>query len=383
MVLITDNLLYDALALLATLVVAFILYAKWTYSYFTRKGLYQDQPTIPIGNALKVFKGEQIFGELWRDLYNTLKSKNLRHGGGYFMINKFYVPVDLDIVKSILVNDFQNFIDHGMYINEKDDPVSANLFGIAGPKWKSMRTKLTPTFTSGKMKMMFDTLVKYSGTLDSILNDFAEKEALEIKDVLQKFTIDIIVSVAFGIESDSMKNPQSDFTKYAQMIFKMDLKEFIRNLAVFSLPHSLLHALKVIVWNKKSTDFFINVIKKNMKYREKNNIIRNDFFHLLLQLKNRGQISDDKKITSDKEGAFEGLTFNELAAQAFVFFIAGYETSSTAMTFTILELAQRPDLQIKMRDEINSVLKKHDNKLTFDGLKEMTYMEQVLRGNTD
>ncbi|KAJ8944235.1 hypothetical protein NQ314_009512 [Rhamnusium bicolor] len=75
------------------------------------------------------------------------------------------------------------------------------------------------------------------------------------------------------------------------------------------------------------------------------------------------------------------LTIEEIAAQSFVFFIAGFETSSTTMTFALYELATHQDLQEKVRNEIKTVLAKHDNQITYDSLSELKYMKQVIDGN--
>jgi cytochrome P450 family 6 len=74
------------------------------------------------------------------------------------------------------------------------------------------------------------------------------------------------------------------------------------------------------------------------------------------------------------------LSMNELAAQAFVFFIAGFETSSTTMTFCMYELSLHQDIQERLRDEIDVVLKKHDGKITYEAIQEMEYLDKVVSG---
>jgi cytochrome P450 family 6 len=71
---------------------------------------------------------------------------------------------------------------------------------------------------------------------------------------------------------------------------------------------------------------------------------------------------------------------NSLAAQAFVFFLGGFETSSTTMTFCMYELCLHEDIQDRLREEIDVVLKKHDGKLTYEAILEMEYLDKVVSG---
>lgn len=71
---------------------------------------------------------------------------------------------------------------------------------------------------------------------------------------------------------------------------------------------------------------------------------------------------------------------NEIAAQAFIFYLAGFETSSTTSCFFMYDMTVNQDVQAKVRDEINEVLKKHGDKITYDAITEMTYLDKALNG---
>jgi cytochrome P450 family 6 len=82
------------------------------------------------------------------------------------------------------------------------------------------------------------------------------------------------------------------------------------------------------------------------------------------------------------QGLFFLIVFNEddVVAQAVTFFGDGFETSSTALSFSLYALATNPDVQERLREEVESVLKRHGGELTFDSVQEMTYLDMVFAG---
>ncbi|XP_024871382.1 cytochrome P450 3A19-like, partial [Temnothorax curvispinosus] len=114
---------------------------------------------------------------------------------------------------------------------------------------------------------------------------------------------------------------------------------------------------------KKADNFFRTIIADIMEQRRREETRRNDFLQLMADLeRTEGDKFDLEMITS----------------HALSFFIDGYETSSTVLSFIGFNLATHPEVQEKLRDEVVSVLNKYDGVITYDALKDMTYMDQVL-----
>nr|WCC58088.1 cytochrome P450 [Pharsalia antennata] len=364
----TDSLLYDSIGIITALLALVIAYYKWTYSYWKQNGFEGPPPTIPFGNIGDLILGRKHMGEIWKDVYFYAKDRGLRYSIVFFFWKPSIVIVDLELIKRVIQTDFPHFWGHGSFINEEADPLSANVFNLEGPKWKSVRTKLTPTFTSGKMKMMFQTVVDCAIPLKEIFDDYCkENKEIELKEYLARFTTDVIGSCAFGLDCNSLKNPDSIFRKYGLQAVQINLRQTLKNMTQVVLPDKVLRFIKFSPNDPQVVRFFNGIVKDTVDYREKNNVTRKDFMDLLIQLKNKASGDDD-----------EPLTMNEIAAQSLIFFVAGFETSSTTMHCAVYELAINPDIQDRLREEIIEVLEKHDNVLTYDAVAEMKYLDRTV-----
>jgi len=60
--------------------------------------------------------------------------------------------------------------------------------------------------------------------------------------------------------------------------------------------------------------------------------------------------------------------------------LAGFETSSTTLSFCLYELAVNPAIQTKLREEIDATLEKFGGQITYDAVQGMKYMGQVIDG---
>jgi cytochrome P450 family 6 len=74
------------------------------------------------------------------------------------------------------------------------------------------------------------------------------------------------------------------------------------------------------------------------------------------------------------------LTDDDITAQAVVFFVAGFETSSTTLSYAMMEMARLPSVQQKARENIKEILARHDGTMSYQALQEMHYLDWIIDG---
>jgi hypothetical protein len=139
---------------LSAIFIAFYLYFTRNFKFWHKLGIPYVKPTPFVGNFKECAFQRVNIGKHLKHIYEEHSDKP------YVGIFSFDKPIllirDLELVKNILVKDFQYFIDRVVSIDEKVDPLSSrSLFVIKGQRWRHLRTNLTPVFSSGKIKMMF------------------------------------------------------------------------------------------------------------------------------------------------------------------------------------------------------------------------------------
>lgn len=361
------------LTLIIGVVTVSYFYLRRKFNYWQDRGIPCLEPSLLLGNLDGV--GQKIHNTInLQIVYENFKVGN-KVCGFYLLQSPRLVILDLDLIKNIMIKDFNNFVDRGVYNNAEVDPLSGHLFAIEGDKWRNLRNKLSSTFTSGKMKMMYPIIQSYSQNLIDLVEELSgnDRNGFDIKNVCTRFTADVIGSCGFGLECNALKDENSEMLKMGEFF---DIRDpWVRfNFFFVNIFPNFAKRFNMKITPKFITDFFMPMIQQTYDYRLNNDVKRNDFMSLLIQIMKNGKLNDDEGISTG------GMTFNELAAQAFLFFVAGFETSSTTMTFALYELAYRKEIQEKLRREVIEVEKRHNGEISYEAIAEMTYLDQVVNG---
>lgn len=129
-------------------------------------------------------------------------------------------------------------------------------------------------------------------------------------------------------------------------------------------------------------DYMINIVKRNIELREKNNIARKDFIQFLIQLRNTGKINADDSLwdVETSSDSLKSMSIEQCAAQVFIFYFAGFDTSASTIAYCLYEFAKNPKIMKQIQQEITDTLGKYDGELTYECIQEMSYMELCILG---
>lgn len=145
--------------------------------------------------------------------------------------------------------------------------------------------KLSPVFTSGKLKDMFPLILDCAKNLE----EFVEKvrnsgEPVDCRDMAAKFTTDVIGSCAFGVCMNSLSPEGSEFRRMGEQLGKFTFKRLAKDFTRLYMPF-LFDIIGGYLQSHEVNNFFINLILDSIKYRQENNVYRPDFVNTLKELK--------------------------------------------------------------------------------------------------
>jgi cytochrome P450 family 9 len=275
------------------------------------------------------------------------------------------------------IKDFDHFVNHERSFDERVDRLTGKmLFTLQDEKWKQMRSTLSPLFTSSKMKMMF-------GMLSKSATEFIEhhektlkrdgKLIVDCKDIYSRFTVDGISTTALGFEGDCVKNEKSELFDFTMRMMKPKPFDTLKIL-IFMFFRWLYYLLKLQLTTKEVYDFFYNAIVKVMKEREEKGIFRSDLIQLLIQAQ-KGQLNAECDVNEKEQANFSAnieyevnaknkkgfkWTDEELMAQGFIFFGAGFDTTRSLLEIASYLLAKNKDIQEELIAEIDDVISELD-----------------------
>ncbi|KAF4519368.1 hypothetical protein B566_EDAN011374 [Ephemera danica] len=392
----TMDVWWITLGLLVFLLCLLYTWSTSTHDYWAKRNVPFLDPVPFFGNMAPSLFRRVNFSDHFKNIYNQLKPHKI--GGFYEFRNPVFMPIDPEVIREITVKNFDHFHDRRVIAGQLTDPLFArSLPSLKGAEWREMRNRLSPAFTTSKLRAMFPLIERCGKQFAHffVSRPDAHTEPIEFKGAFTRFTNDVIATVAFGHECKAIANTEDAFYKKA-----VDMTTFkgIRMLIIFGymLFPKVMTLLRISFIPKSVTAFFENLIQGALDHRRKTGETRPDMLQLLMAAQKGGieRAHDDeqdvgtvgedehaadfhKQHLTEKQGDKNLITEEDIAAQAFIFFFAGFETVATMMSFLVHELAVNPDIQEKLRAEVDDTFAANNGKLTYESIQKMQYMDMV------
>ncbi|XP_065088223.1 cytochrome P450 9e2-like [Ochlerotatus camptorhynchus] len=375
-------------------IVTYLVY-RWsvaTYDFFEKRKIPFVKPYPLFGGLWPVFTGKvhPVDGAvLGYDMFPDNRFS------GFFTFRKpGYLIHDPALVKQITIKDFDHFTDHMNTISVDVDPVFGRaLFFMEGQRWRHGRSGLSPAFTGSKIRNMFTLLSNnVEGAMGRLTEDAGQgKMEVEVRDLFQKLGNDIITSISFGVEIDSVHNPNNEFFKKGKKLAATGGFQGFKFFLSIVVPNSVFKFFGIRFLPKEAADFYVDVVSKTIKQREEHNIVRPDFIHLLVQAR-KNELKEEKgdenlnsagftTVEEHMKASTENSQYSDLdiTAVAASFFFGGIETTTTLLCFAIYEVALKKAIQLKLQAEIDTVREElGGNPLTYEVLQKMKYLDMVV-----
>uniref|UniRef100_A0A8B9GV11 unspecific monooxygenase n=1 Tax=Astyanax mexicanus TaxID=7994 RepID=A0A8B9GV11_ASTMX len=301
-------------ALLVLFFSLLVLYGYWPHGFFQRIGVPGPKPLPFIGTMLEYKQGFQNFdlecfkkyGKVW---------------GIYDARQPVLCIMDREILKTILIKEC-----YSLFTNRRNFRLNGPLYDavsiIEDDDWKRIRSVLSPSFTSGRLKEMFGIMKTHSHTLVQNLGKTSKRgEAADIKEIFGAYSMDVVTSTAFSVDIDSLNNPDDPFVTNIKKMLKFDF----------------LNPLFVAVGNTSLL------------------ILPMDFLQLMI---------DSQK--SEK-----------ILSQSMIFIFAGYETTSSTLSFFFYNIATNPETMKKLQQEIDQTIP-NESLIQYDAVMNMDYLDAAL-----
>uniref|UniRef100_A0A8C3LHJ5 Uncharacterized protein n=1 Tax=Chrysolophus pictus TaxID=9089 RepID=A0A8C3LHJ5_CHRPC len=354
--------------LLVTFLSLLVLYGIWPYQTFKKLGIPGPRPVPFLGTFLRYREGVLNFDQMCFEKYGKI-------WGIFDGRQPIMAILDPALIKTILVKEC-----YSTFTNRRVFGLSGRLESAVSmamdDQWKRIRTVLSPTFTSGKLKEMFPIIESYGEKLvKNIEKKVANEELLDMKSIFGAYSMDVVASTSFSVDIDSMSKPNDPFVTNIKKFLKFTfLNPLLMFIVLFPFMIPVLEKMNVTLLSNEVMDFFDVVFMKMKKEREKGyHMNRVDFLQLMIDSQN----SQDGSKSAGEKDSYKSLSDEEILAQALIFVFAGYETTSSTLSYISYHLAIHPDVQKRLQDEIDANL---PNKaaLTYNAVMQMEYLDMVV-----
>jgi cytochrome P450 len=255
-----------------------------------------------------------------------------------------------DYVRELMVTNAGRFQKSKILKQVFEDSVGNNIFTGDGEFWKRQRQLMSPAFHTQRISAYADIMTRHARQLT---DGWADGQTVGVAREMMRLTMGIVTEALFDadLRDDSAG---AAFSTLFEVVSRR-----LGNPTGAQPPHWLPTRDNRAVWEAVKT--IDAVLLPIIEERRRSGDDRGDLLSMLLMASEGGGMSDA-----------------QLRNEVMTLFGAGYETTANTLTWTFYLLAQHPDVEARLLDEIAEALP-GGRDAGLDDLARLPYAEQVIK----
>ena len=253
-----------------------------------------------------------------------------------------------DYIEQVLVTDNRKFIK-GRILRKNKQLFGNGLLTSEGDFWLRQRRLAQPAFHRGRVASYADTMVRYASR---IAKEWRSGEECDIHAEMMRLTLSIVAKTLFDADVDR-EAKRVGHALEAIMHLNSDFRKLILTPTWLPTPRKIRATIATAKLNR--------IIYRFIEERRTSGVDKGDLLSMLLAAR-------------DDDGS--RMTDRQLRDEAITIFLAGHETTANALAWTWMLLAQNPQVEAKLHEELDRVL--GGRPPTVDDLPSLRYTNNVI-----
>lgn len=271
-----------------------------------------------------------------------------------------YLVNQPDLVKTALVDRPDDFPKAEAIRRTLYDLLGDSVFVTNGDLWKRQRRMIDPAFAGGRLKEVFPAMLDAAETCVARLATVADGREVEMEFETSHAAADVIFRTLFSepIETEDAQAVFHAFRRYQRTAPVLSILDIVNAPRWIPRPG-----------RKRAQEEGRAIRALLRKYVDKR----------AAEIE-AGAAPDDlatKIMTTTDPVTGDRFDADEMLDQVAIFFLAGHETSASALAWTLYLLANDPSAQARVADEVIAAL--GDRRPDFSDLKRLPFTRNVFR----
>ncbi|XP_063927052.1 cytochrome P450 4d2-like isoform X2 [Zophobas morio] len=318
------------------------------------------RPLPLIGNALDV-------GDTPTALFNNCAKLLDQYGDIFkvFIANECKVFIaNADFLEEIMTSNVHITKSNGYYLLKPF--LNFGLLTSSGSKWKRRRKLITPTFHFKILDQFLDIFNASSDILVKKLFNEVGKESTDVYPYIHLFSLDVIC--AMGVKISSQEGKNSEYVNSLIHYFDIFIVRFFSAWRRFDFLFKFAPEYPIQEKYLETLQRFSTSVIKKRRLEKSQEVVETTSD---LGIKRRVALLDLLLESDD-------LTNDDIKEEINTFMFEGHDTTASGVTFALLALAENPEVQQKVYDEVLAVVG-DETYVSMQHLQDTKYLEMVIK----